>query len=86
MFEKHNSSICPCFRFVSQQLDDNEGSRKMDPIPNIHGIVKFEINYIFTLDHNEPETGWDELPLAETTKTSFQLQDGRAFKLDIQFR
>ncbi|KAL3832352.1 hypothetical protein ACJMK2_024004 [Sinanodonta woodiana] len=58
-------------KYISQGLDDEEGSRSIKEITNLNGIVRFEVNVDLTDGVNLPETGWkDVLPLAE--KYAFQ--------------
>ena len=65
------------FRFVEDALDDYEGELTRNGVTNFHGIVKFEIARVYTLDTNEPTTGWDKIdPLVETYSFRDKLADG----------
>ena len=67
-------------RFVSEDLDDYEGRLTREGVKNFYGIVKFEIARIYTLDTNEPLTGWENIiPLQETYTFKDKLQDGMSF-------
>ena len=64
-------------RYVADALDDYEGRLTRNGITNFHGIVKFEVNKVFTLDTDEPSTGWvGVLPLVESISFREHIQDG----------
>ena len=58
-------------------MDDTEGERTLEPIPNFHGVVKFEVSKVNTANTAEPTTGWEEVkPLVETFTFTTQISDG----------
>ena len=62
---------------MADSLDDHEGERTRDAITNFHGIVKFEINKIFTENEDLPTTGWQNItPIAESTSFAKKLANG----------
>ena len=66
------------YRDVADTLDDSEGNLTRDGIENYHGIIKFEINKVFTLDTAVPETGWVEVePFKEITTVTERIEEGR---------
>ena len=73
------------FRFVSDALDDNEGSRTRNPIANFQGIVKYEVVFDQSVNENEPTTGWIELnPMKEEITTEKQLVDGDRLRVWVR--
>ena len=65
-------------------MDDYEGQLTRNGVTNFHGMIKFEIARVYTLDTNEPTTGWDEIhPLAETYSFRDKLADGNNIKKHI---
>lgn len=66
------------YRFVENALDDYEGQLSRDGTTNFHGVIKFEIARVYTLDTNKPLTGWELVdPLAETYTFRDKLADGK---------
>ncbi|WAR10296.1 hypothetical protein MAR_035372 [Mya arenaria] len=57
-------------------IDDNEGDRTLKAIPNKHGLVKFELNRVFTNDRQIPVSKWEQIPLEESYVFWEQLDDG----------
>ncbi|WAR10652.1 hypothetical protein MAR_035728, partial [Mya arenaria] len=57
-------------------LDDNEGERTLNAIKNKHGIVKFELNRVYTDDKQIPAVKWEPLPLEESYVILEHLDDG----------
>ncbi|WAR10285.1 hypothetical protein MAR_035361, partial [Mya arenaria] len=57
-------------------IDDNEGDRTLKAIPNKHGLVKFELNRVFTDDRQIPASNWKPIPLEESYVITEQLDDG----------
>ncbi|XP_052812776.1 uncharacterized protein LOC128240261 isoform X2 [Mya arenaria] len=57
-------------------IDDNEGDRTLKEIPNKHGLVKFELNRVFTDDRQIPLLNWEHIPLEESYVITEQLDDG----------
>ncbi|XP_052782551.1 uncharacterized protein LOC128218858 [Mya arenaria] len=57
-------------------IDDNDGDRTLAAIPNKHGIVKFELNRVYTDDKEIPKTPWTNLPLEENYVVTESLDDG----------
>ncbi|WAR10657.1 FGFR1-like protein [Mya arenaria] len=57
-------------------LDDNEGERTLKAIPNKHGIVKFELNRVYTDDKQIPVSKWEQIPLEESYVILEHLDDG----------
>lgn len=72
-------------KFVSEDLDDYEGRLTREGVKNFYGIVKFEIARIYTLDTNEPLTGWENIiPLQETYTFKDKLQDGQGVRIWVK--
>lgn len=72
-------------KFVEDALDDYEGQLTRNGIKNFHGIIKFEIAQVYTLDTNEPQTGWDRIePLAETYSFREKLSDGAGVRIWVR--
>ncbi|XP_053391927.1 uncharacterized protein LOC123531687 [Mercenaria mercenaria] len=65
-------------------LTDNEGARTRRAISNKHGIVKFEINRVFTDDRQVPKTGWILHELTEEYEMREQLDDGSHVRLWVR--
>ncbi|XP_052812774.1 uncharacterized protein LOC128240260 isoform X2 [Mya arenaria] len=61
-------------KFVA--MDDEEGDRTMKAIPNKRGLVKFELNRIYTDDKEIPVSKWEKLPLEESYVIMEHLNDG----------
>ncbi|XP_052812485.1 uncharacterized protein LOC128240040 [Mya arenaria] len=66
-------------KFVA--LDDKEGDRTLKAIRNKHGIVKFELNRVYTDDKKIPVTEWEPLPLEESYVISEHLDDGSQVRI-----
>lgn len=65
-------------RYVADAFDDYEGLLTRTGVTNYHGIVKYEVNKVFTLDTKEPSVGWEDVnPFAETTSFRTHIKDGR---------
>ena len=58
-------------------MDDYEGQLTRNGITNFHGIVKFEVRPVYTLDTDVPPDGWITIsPLAETYAFTRRIADG----------
>ncbi|XP_053381408.1 uncharacterized protein LOC128549125 isoform X2 [Mercenaria mercenaria] len=72
-------------KFVHDSMDDHEGQRTRDPIQNFHGIVRYEIVKIYTLDDSEPTSGWEVVtPFQEKTSFTEKLADGSRIRIWIR--
>lgn len=67
---------CTFCRYVSNDLDDNDGKRTRVAIQNYHGIVKFELGKEFTLSEAEPMYWETVQPFTESTSFKAKLADG----------
>ena len=61
-------------------MDDYEGILTRNGTTNFHGIVKFEVNRVYTASTEIPQNGWQNLAtLAENFTFSNKLTDGRFY-------
>lgn len=67
---------------VTDEYDDHDGERKVDAIPNVHGMVRFEVAYttdrLLGASCEQPPNTWTEVsnPLSEEYSFNENLQDG----------
>ncbi|XP_045170153.2 uncharacterized protein LOC123532684 isoform X7 [Mercenaria mercenaria] len=74
-------------KFVDPRLDDDEGERTLDPIPNIHGIVQFEYQYTRDVVSKQPGENWTVVsPLSESTTITEKMNSGDQIKVWIRAR
>ncbi|WAR10291.1 FGFR2-like protein [Mya arenaria] len=62
-----------------QDLEDDRilrSKKTLKAIPNKHGLVKFELNPVFTDDKQIPVSKWEHIPLEESYVILEQLNDG----------
>ncbi|XP_069122178.1 uncharacterized protein [Argopecten irradians] len=78
-------------RIVKPGLDDNEGDRMMQPIDNIHGIVRVQTTYKRDKDGGTtitqaPNHGWQNVPAYLTERTSINIprQDGDSIRIWVR--
>ncbi|XP_060601820.1 uncharacterized protein LOC132755046 [Ruditapes philippinarum] len=72
-------------KFVQDSLDDNEGNRTLDAIENYHGIVKFEVATVLSIDDEEPKSTWKNLePFQEKTSFQLKLQEGSRVRVWVR--
>ncbi|XP_060583179.1 uncharacterized protein LOC132739481 isoform X2 [Ruditapes philippinarum] len=72
-------------KFVQDSLDDNEGNRTLDAIENYHGIVKFEVATVLSIDDEEPKSTWKILyPFQEKTSIQLKLQEGSRVRVWVR--
>ncbi|WAR10301.1 hypothetical protein MAR_035377, partial [Mya arenaria] len=61
-------------KFVA--MDDEDGDRSVKAIPNKRGLVKFELNRVYTDDKQIPVSKWEPIPLEESYVILEHLTDG----------
>ncbi|KAK3600799.1 hypothetical protein CHS0354_020476 [Potamilus streckersoni] len=72
-------------RFVYPGFDDNEGERTIEEKPNKNGIVRFEVNAIYSDSTDEPTNGWiDVNGLSEKYAFREVLKDGKAARVWVR--
>ncbi|XP_069126322.1 uncharacterized protein [Argopecten irradians] len=78
-------------RYVQPGLDDNEGERMMQPVENVHGIVRVQTAY--KRDKNggttitqTPTHGWQNVPgyLTERTSINIARHDGDSIRIWVR--
>ncbi|XP_052247390.1 uncharacterized protein LOC127855675 [Dreissena polymorpha] len=72
------------YRYVADALDDNEEPLTRKAIPNFHGIVKYEIVFVQTVDATQPILGWTEISLKESFSTQRPLEDGDRLRVWVR--
>lgn len=69
-------------RFVDPNLDDNEGQRRLDAIPSIHGIVEFQYQYTRTVSKIDPPGTWKSVkPVSQTVTINEVMNSGKFFAI-----
>ncbi|XP_060570888.1 angiopoietin-1 receptor-like [Ruditapes philippinarum] len=72
-------------KFVPDSLDDNEGNRTLEAIENFHGIVKFEVATVLSIDDEEPKSTWKILEtFQEKTSIKLKLQEGSRVRVWVR--
>ncbi|XP_052800641.1 uncharacterized protein LOC128231640 [Mya arenaria] len=82
--ELEDDGILMSQKFVADSLDDNEGKRTRQAIPNYHGIVKYEVVYDQSALEQAPTIGWLEVDLSEQTSTQRILVDGDRLRVWVR--
>lgn len=83
--ELQDDGLLSSQKFVNDSLDDHEGERKRDAIENFHGIVKFEVAKVLTIDDEEPTSGWETItPFQEKTSFTEKLADGSRVRVWVR--
>ncbi|XP_053374452.1 uncharacterized protein LOC123532684 isoform X3 [Mercenaria mercenaria] len=74
-------------KFVDPKLDDDQGKRRLNAIPNIHGIVQFEYQYTRDVVSKQPGENWTVVhPLSESTTIIEQMSSGDQIKVWVRAR
>ncbi|WAQ93664.1 TIE2-like protein [Mya arenaria] len=81
--EIEDEGIFMSLKFVSDSLDDDEGERTRQAIPNYHGIVQFEVAYEQSASEEVP-TGWSVVGLHERTSSQRTLENGDRLRVWIR--
>ncbi|KAH3716775.1 uncharacterized protein LOC127855045 [Dreissena polymorpha] len=71
-------------KYVADTLDDNEGPRTRSAITHFHGIVKYEIVFVSTVEAAEPISGWLPIDLKESFTTQRPLVDGDRLRVWVR--
>ncbi|XP_062593097.1 uncharacterized protein LOC134254585 [Saccostrea cucullata] len=72
-------------KIVHDVLDDNDGERTLNAIPNVHGIVKFEYAYGNANQGNQTPTNWQIIiDLNQTVSFFVQRQNGDTLNVWIR--
>ncbi|KAL3832082.1 hypothetical protein ACJMK2_023760 [Sinanodonta woodiana] len=83
--EIQNDGILKSEKFVFPGFDDNEGQRTIQEKPNKNGIVRFEVNAVYSDNTNEPTIGWIEVNgLSENYTFSEVLRDGKTARVWVR--
>ncbi|WAQ93657.1 FER-like protein [Mya arenaria] len=77
-------ALAGMWQFVADALDDNEGKRTRQAIPNFNGIVNFEVAYDIFASEQVPTIGWSQVNLSEQTSTERILVDGDRLRVWVR--
>ncbi|KAK3603163.1 hypothetical protein CHS0354_042996 [Potamilus streckersoni] len=80
-----DNGILSSRKYVYSRLDDEEGSRSINEITNLNGIVRFEVNEDFADSATLPIANWKDVsPFAENYTFQAKLFSGRKMKVWVR--